>query len=147
MALLLLGLSRLNGPTHAGPPEFSLYYPDAVILADQEQRDIRTDPNYPCNQPSLKIMKTRDSADAVFSWYRDRLTKLGWKFGDQDQGDSLVGLTRQWYSRDGTDAFQVQIDDPQRLPERGINVQDGEWTVFEVLYYVSARPCPGGLAT
>jgi hypothetical protein len=26
------------------------------------------------------------------------------------------------------------------------NDRDGEWTVFEVLYYVSARPCPGGLA-
>lgn len=151
--VLALGLAASQDARRSsGPPESSLYYPGAAILVDREQRDVQGFGNHACNQPALKILKTRDSAPDVYLWYYDHLAALGWTYGGEN--DSLTsisavsaGLSQQWYSRGQADAFQVQIDDGQRLAQEGINISvDSQWTVFEISYWLNRKPCPGGLA-
>jgi hypothetical protein len=150
--LLALALWSSHAPrASAGPPEFALYYPGAVILTDREQHDVRGVDGYPCNHPALKVLKTKDSAQDVYGWYHDRLSAIGWAYGGQN--DSLASISavsaarsQQWYSR-REDSFQVQIDDGQRLAQEGINISvDSQWTVFEISYWLSRKPCAGGLA-
>lgn len=129
-----------NGPVSAeevkSHPEGHLYYPGAKVywqIGGAESRNEIEGGSNPAFAGA--ILTSGDSADTIFSWYRQWLAAHGWQPDEQAIG-STTWKAYAAFKRGNRERFTVAVDDPQLLSGVLGTRVPSDRTVFEIRYQI-----------